>query len=87
MVARIMRCRAKPYYGRGPIQLSYPYNYGQAGADLGLPLLAHPELVSQDGSEIAFRTAIWFWMRADDGEPSLVTLGHDREMAADFGRI
>ena len=24
----------KTYYGRGPIQLSYPYNYGQAGADL-----------------------------------------------------
>jgi len=59
----------KTYYGRGPIQLSYPYNYGQAGADLGLPLLAHPELVSHDGV-IAFRTAIWFWMRAEDGEPS-----------------
>jgi hypothetical protein len=59
----------KTYYGRGPIQLSYPYNYGQAGADLGLPLLAHPELVSQDGV-IAFRTAIWFWMRAEDTEPS-----------------
>jgi hypothetical protein len=59
----------KTYYGRGPIQLSYPYNYGQAGADLGLPLLAHPELVSHDGV-IAFRTALWFWMRADDGEPS-----------------
>jgi hypothetical protein len=59
----------KTYYGRGPIQLSYPYNYGQAGADLGLPLLAHPELVSHDGIT-AFRTALWFWMRADDGEPS-----------------
>jgi hypothetical protein len=59
----------KNYYGRGPIQLSYPYNYGQAGADLKLPLLEHPELVSRDGV-IAFRTAIWFWMRADDNEPS-----------------
>jgi basic endochitinase B len=59
----------KDYYGRGPIQLSYPYNYGQAGADLNLPLLDHPELVSHDGV-IAFRTALWFWMREDDGEPS-----------------
>ena len=59
----------KTYYGRGPIQLSYPYNYGQAGAELKLPLLAHPELVSHDGI-VAFRTALWFWMRADDGIPS-----------------
>jgi chitinase len=59
----------KTYYGRGPIQLSYPYNYGQAGADLQLPLLEHPELVSHDGV-IAFRTALWFWMRSDPGEPS-----------------
>jgi len=59
----------KSYYGRGPIQLTYPYNYGQAGADLGLPLLAHPELVSHDGV-IAFQTALWFWMRADGSEPS-----------------
>jgi chitinase len=59
----------KSYFGRGPIQLSYPYNYGQAGADLKLPLLEHPELVSRDGV-IAFRTALWFWMRADDDEPS-----------------
>ncbi|HEV2354773.1 MAG TPA: chitinase [Puia sp.] len=59
----------KTYYGRGPIQLSYPYNYGQAGADLGLPLLQHPELVSHDGV-IAFKTAIWFWMRSSSAEPS-----------------
>jgi chitinase len=75
----------KTYYGRGPIQLSYPYNYGQAGADLGLPLLAHPELVSQDGV-IAFRTALWFWMRPDDGEPSChaVMTGKWRPAAEDL---
>jgi hypothetical protein len=59
----------KSYYGRGPIQLSYAYNYGMAGADLGLPLLAQPELVSHDGV-IAFRTALWFWMRAQAPIPS-----------------
>ena len=59
----------KSYYGRGPLQLSYAYNYGLAGAELGLPLLAKPELVSHDGV-IAFRTAIWFWMRAQKPKPS-----------------
>ena len=67
--SRFRPAPGKSYYGRGPIQLSYPYNYGQAGADLGLPLLTNPELVSHDGV-IAFRTAIWFWMRAEDSEPS-----------------
>ncbi len=59
----------KSYYGRGPIQLTYAYNYGLAGAELGLPLLAHPELVSQDGV-VAFRTALWFWMRTQLPIPS-----------------
>jgi basic endochitinase B len=59
----------KSYYGRGPIQLSYAYNYGMAGAELGLPLLEQPELVSHDGV-IAFRTALWFWMRAQASIPS-----------------
>ena len=59
----------KSYYGRGPIQLTYAYNYGMAGADLGLPLLEHPELVATDGV-IAFKTAIWFWMREQKPKPS-----------------
>ena len=59
----------KSYYGRGPLQLSYAYNYGQAGADLGLPLLAHPELVSHDGV-VAFRAALWFWMNPQPPKPS-----------------
>jgi chitinase len=60
---------AKSYYGRGPLQLSYAYNYGQAGADLGLPLLEKPELVSHDGV-IAFRAALWFWMKTQPPKPS-----------------
>jgi hypothetical protein len=59
----------KSYYGRGPLQLSYAYNYGQAGADLGLPLLQQPELVSRDGV-VAFRAALWFWMREQRPKPS-----------------
>lgn len=59
----------KSYYGRGALQLSYAYNYGLAGKDLGLPLLQQPELVSTDGV-IAFKTAIWFWMRDQKPKPS-----------------
>lgn len=59
----------KTYYGRGPLQLTYAYNYGLAGVELGLPLLAHPELVSHDGV-VAFQTALWFWMKAQYPKPS-----------------
>ena len=59
----------KSYYGRGPLQLSYAYNYGQAGSDLGLPLLEKPELVSHDGV-VAFEAALWFWMKTQPPKPS-----------------
>lgn len=59
----------KTYHGRGPIQLSWNYNYGQAGDALGEPLLAQPELVATDGA-IAFRTGLWFWMTEQAPKPS-----------------
>ncbi len=51
----------KSYKGRGPIQLSWNYNYGAAGAALGRPLLENPELVATD-SAVSWETALWFWM-------------------------
>ena len=51
----------KQYYGRGPIQISWNFNYGLAGTALGLPLLSNPDLVEQDAS-IAWKTALWYWM-------------------------
>jgi predicted chitinase len=57
------RCAAgESYYGRGPIQLSWNYNYGAASEALGLgtELLTNPDLVAQD-STIAWRTGLWFW--------------------------
>lgn len=59
----------RSYFGRGPLQLSYAFNYGQAGKDLGLPLLERPELVSHDGV-VAFRSALWFWMKPQPPKPS-----------------
>jgi len=59
----------KDYYGRGPLQLSYAYNYGLAGEELQLPLLEFPELVSTN-STVAFEAALWFWMKAQKPKPS-----------------
>jgi predicted chitinase len=51
----------KQYYGRGPMQLSWNYNYGAAARVIGVDILANPDLVAQD-SKIAWQTALWFWM-------------------------
>ena len=59
----------KTYHGRGPIQLSWNYNYGPMGATLGVDLLANPDLLVQDGV-LAFRSAIWFWMTPQAPKPS-----------------
>ncbi|WVZ23100.1 hypothetical protein V8G54_001644 [Vigna mungo] len=59
----------KRYYGRGPIQLTHNYNYGLAGSELGLDLTNDPDLVGRDRN-VAFRTAIWFWMRPQGNKPS-----------------
>ena len=49
------------YYGRGPIQLSWNYNYKAAGDALGIDLLNNPSLVQTDAS-VAWKTGIWYWM-------------------------
>lgn len=59
----------KTYHGRGPIQLSWNYNYGLAGDALGLPLLNDPDMVALDGA-VAFRTGVWFWMTPQAPKPS-----------------
>ncbi|XP_059075356.1 chitinase 6-like [Cryptomeria japonica] len=52
----------KGYFGRGPIQLSWNFNYGPAGNDIGFDGLNEPEKVAQDAA-ISFKTAVWFWMK------------------------
>ncbi|XP_062234083.1 chitinase 1-like [Phragmites australis] len=59
----------KKYYGRGPIQISWNYNYGPAGQAIGVDLLNNPDLVATD-PVISFKTAIWFWMTAQSPKPS-----------------
>ncbi|XP_073388762.1 endochitinase At2g43610-like [Physcomitrium patens] len=52
----------EPYYfGRGPIQLFWNYNYGACGDYIGKRLLQVPGQISTN-PVIAFQTAFWFWM-------------------------
>ncbi|KAB1202073.1 Endochitinase PR4 [Morella rubra] len=51
----------KGYYGRGPIQLSWNFNYGPAGKSIGFDGLNSPETVAND-PVISFTTALWYWM-------------------------
>lgn len=51
----------RQYYGRGPIQLSWNYNYKAAGDYIGHNLLLHPDDVAKNAT-ISWKTAIWYWM-------------------------
>ncbi|WP_111557139.1 glycoside hydrolase family 19 protein [Kitasatospora sp. SolWspMP-SS2h] len=48
------------YYGRGPIQLSWNFNYKSAGDALGINLLNNPSLVETDAT-VAWKTGLWYW--------------------------
>lgn len=74
----------KSYHGRGPIQLSWNFNYGPTGQALGFDGLRNPELVA-NCSQTAFRTALWFWMTPRRPKPSCheVMVGEYRPTPAD----
>lgn len=69
----------KGYYGRGPIQLSWNYNYGQFSKfifnDKNV-LLNNPDTIQKDGV-LAFKSAIWFWMMPQCPKPSCHQVMHD----------
>ncbi|MEV0324552.1 chitinase [Streptomyces sp. NPDC050658] len=48
------------YYGRGPIQLSWNFNYKAAGDALSIDLLNNPDLVQNDPA-VAWKTGLWYW--------------------------
>ena len=48
------------YYGRGPIQLSWNFNYKAAGDALGIDLLNNPYQVENNAS-VAWKTGLWYW--------------------------
>ncbi|KAF9622250.1 hypothetical protein IFM89_030292 [Coptis chinensis] len=59
----------RKYFGRGPIQISWNYNYGPAGKAIGSDLLNNPDLVSSNPTT-SFKTAFWFWMTPQAPKPS-----------------
>ncbi|RLN29498.1 chitinase 10-like [Panicum miliaceum] len=75
----------KSYHGRGPIQLSWNFNYGPAGKALGFDGLRNPEVVAVD-PDVAFKTALWFWMTPRAPKPSChdVMVGRYKPSPADL---
>ncbi len=64
--------KGKFYFGRGPKQFSWNYNYGQFSEDwYGSmdTLLQFPERLSAD-PVLSFASAIWFWMTPQKPKPS-----------------
>ncbi|MCL1944642.1 MAG: InlB B-repeat-containing protein [Firmicutes bacterium] len=64
----------KSYHGRGPIQLSWNYNYGLFSSILygdKQVLLDDPNSVKRENNgHLAFASAIWFWMTPQGLKPS-----------------
>ncbi|MGH6657877.1 MAG: glycoside hydrolase family 19 protein [Actinocrinis sp.] len=54
------------YYGRGPMQISWNFNYQAAGAAIGQDLLDNPNLVSTNAA-ISWESALWYWMTQNGG--------------------
>ncbi len=71
----------RSYHGRGPIQLSWNYNYGAFSRwlfDNGMmkdvitepdTLLKRPDYVANNG-KVSMMSAIWFWMTPQEAKPS-----------------
>ena len=66
------------YYGRGPFQLSWNYNYGRfsnvfattGGKDTRMVLLKDPSKLIKDGYT-SFASALWFYMTPRTPKPSM----------------
>jgi len=80
------------YFGRGPLQLSWNYNYGQAGeffsTDFGWnksSLLGNPgDAISTPGK--AWKTSMFFWMAWKSQDKNYLFLGlHYRFLREGFG--
>ncbi|CAN0926544.1 Basic endochitinase CHB4 [Linum grandiflorum] len=52
----------KKYYGRGPIQLTWNYNYGACGKANNFNGLRDPDIVARNPT-VAWKTGLWFWMK------------------------
>lgn len=81
------------YYGRGPFQLSWNYNYGafsevispDSGYRSFMYLLEDPDLVHTDAFTV-FASALWFYMTPQSPKPSIhdVATGYMEPTSADI---
>ncbi|CAI0471870.1 unnamed protein product [Linum tenue] len=52
----------RQYYGRGPLQLTWNYNYGPCGRANRFDGLKNPDIVARN-RVVAWKAALWFWMK------------------------
>ena len=68
----------KQYYGRGPLQLSYNYNYGPMDQTFQKEyqvrdkdsVLKHPDILSDNGYK-SMLASMWFYMTPQSPKPSM----------------
>lgn len=81
--------KGKSYHGRGPIQLSWNYNYGMF-SEMVLEnkdsLLNHPDLLASN-PELSFAAAIWFWITPQAPKPSCHEVMSGKWIPTDADRI
>jgi len=58
-------CNGRHFNGRGPLQLSWNFNYGPCGNYLNIDLLRNPDLVATDPL-VSFESSLWFWNQYGD---------------------
>ena len=71
------------YYGRGPLQISWNFNYYAAGNALGIDLLDNPSLVETDAAT-SWKTALWYW--DTQSGPGTMTAHNAMVNGAGFGQ-
>lgn len=77
----------KTYIGRGPMQLSWNYNYGAASTYFGLgnSLLTNPERVENEGP-LSWKAALFFWIAGKNPDANYLLVGpHTRFLKEGFG--
>ncbi|WP_411577195.1 chitinase [Streptomyces sp. HUAS TT20] len=70
------------YHGRGPLQISWNYNYKAAGDAFHVDLLHHPNLAAEN-STVTWKLALWYWMTQSG--PGTMTSHHAMVESGGFG--
>ncbi|WP_234358074.1 chitinase, partial [Streptomyces puniciscabiei] len=70
------------YHGRGPLQISWNYNYKAAGDAVHIDLLNHPNLAATN-PVVTWKLALWYWMTQSG--PGTMTPHHAMVKSGGFG--